>query len=114
MNVQGKLVKILPIETGTSKAGKEWKKQNFIIDIGAKYNPEICFQLFGDEKLEMIKNIKIGREVDVNFNVSSREYNGKYFHNLDAWKVSDIVSDENIGNEQNFNEGDIQDGDLPF
>ena len=114
MNVIGKLIKVSPIENGTSKAGKEWKKQNFVIDTGAKYNPEICFQLFGDEKLDMIKSIKIGHKVDVYFNVSSREYNGKYYHNLDAWKVSPIFSDENIGNEENFSVGDIQDGDLPF
>ena len=38
--ITGKLVKALDVESGTSKAGKEWKKQSFVIDTGAQYNPE--------------------------------------------------------------------------
>jgi len=85
--VKGKLVKKLEIETGTSKAGKEWSKQNFVIDTGSQYNPEICFQVFGD-KVDLLNNFKEGQEVEVKFNVSSREFNGKYYHNLDAWFIS--------------------------
>ena len=47
LSIIGKLVKTLEIESGTSKAGKEWKKQSFIIDTGSQFNPEICFNLFG-------------------------------------------------------------------
>ena len=57
LKIKGKIVKILEVEKGTSKAGKEWQKQNFVIDTGGKYNPEICFQLFGDEKIENLKSI---------------------------------------------------------
>lgn len=85
--VKGKLVKKLEIEKGTSKANKEWQKQNFVIDTGAQYNPEICFQVFGD-KIDILNNFKEGQEVEVKFNVSSREFNGKYYHNLDAWFIS--------------------------
>ena len=85
--VKGKLVKKLEIEKGTSKAGKEWSKQNFVIDTGSQYNPEICFQVFGD-KVDILNNFKEGQEVEVKFNVSSREFNGKYYHNLDAWFIS--------------------------
>jgi hypothetical protein len=46
--VKGRITKVLSIETGTSKAGKEWKKQSFVLDTGAQYNPEVCFSLFGD------------------------------------------------------------------
>jgi len=88
LKIKGKIVKILEKETGTSKAGKEWVKQNFVIDTGSQYNPEVCFQMFGDDKVENLnKYNKVGDEVEVSFNVSSREFNGKYYHNLDAWKV---------------------------
>ena len=86
--VKGRITKVLSIETGTSKAGKEWKKQSFVVDTGAQYNPEVCFSLFGDEKVEMLRNYGEGQEVEVAFNVSSREFNGKYYHNLDAWKIN--------------------------
>ena len=85
--VKGKLVKKLATVLGTSKAGKEWSKQNFVIDTGAQYNPLICYQVFGD-KVDLLNNFKEGQEVEVKFNVSSREFNGKYYHNLDAWFIS--------------------------
>mgnify|MGYP003669252561 CR=1 FL=1 len=87
LKIEGTIKSKLPIESGMSKAGKEWRKQNFVIDTGAEYNPEVCFSLFGDEKIAMLDSYTEGRKVDVLFNVSSREFNGKYYHNLDAWKI---------------------------
>ena len=94
LKVKGKLTTKLSIESGMSKAQKEWKKQGFVIDTGNEYNPLVCFSLFGD-KVDMLSSFKEGQEVEVKFNVSSREFNGKYYHNLDAWKINAIVSDEN-------------------
>ncbi len=89
LRVTGVIKSINQIEKGQSKAGKEWQKQTFVIDTGEKFNPEVCFQVFGAEKCEnLTKYNKVGDNVEVCFNVSSREFNGKYYHNLDAWKVS--------------------------
>lgn len=90
LEVTGRISKILTLESGQSKAGKEWKKQSFLVDTGAQYNPEICFSLFGDDKINMLRNFGPGQEVKVNFNVSSREYNGRYYHNIDAWKIEAV------------------------
>ena len=84
MEVTGKLVKILDLETGTSKAGKEWKKQSILIDTGGDFNNEICVSAFGD-KLEQMLKLEVGMEVSVLCNVYSREYNGRYFHNIDGY-----------------------------
>lgn len=88
--LKGRITKILKVESGTSKSGKEWKKQSFVIDTGAKFNPEVCFSCFGDDKLDMLSNYKEGQAVEVSFNVSSREFNGKYYHNIDAWSIKAI------------------------
>lgn len=85
--MKGKITQILEVETGTSKAGKEWKKGGFVIDNGNPFNSLVCFSLFGDEKINMIKDFKVGQEVEVAFNLSSKEFNGKWYHNIDAWKV---------------------------
>lgn len=90
MNCKGKLTKVLDIQTGTSKAGKEWKKQNFVIDTGDQFNPEVCFQVFGDDKIKMLSQFKEGDNLDVSFNLSSREFNGKYYHNVDAWSIKKV------------------------
>ena len=87
LEITGKLIKILDEESGTSKAGKEWKKQSFVIDTGAQFSPEVCFSLFGEKKTTMLQDVRPGEEIKVAFNLSSREYNGKYYHNIDAWKI---------------------------
>jgi hypothetical protein len=87
LSIKGKLKEKLTLENGTTKAGKDWKKQNFVIDTGDQYNPDVCFTLFGDEKVAILENFQEGQEVTVSFNVSSREFNGKYYHNIDAWKI---------------------------
>ena len=112
LKVKGKIIEILEVEKGTSKAGKEWQKQNFVIDTGAKYNPEVCFEVFGKEKCENLQKYnKVGQDVEVHFNVSSREYNGRYFHNLDAWKIVKS-SEEKVSPE--LNKSDAENDDLPF
>ena len=43
--------------------------------------------MFGDDKLAMLAGVTVGEDVEVHFNLSSREFNGKYYHNIDAWKI---------------------------
>tara|TARA_R110001632_G_scaffold14910_1_gene49835 strand:+ start:1863 stop:2183 length:321 start_codon:yes stop_codon:yes gene_type:complete len=84
MEVTGKLVKKLELETGTSKSGKEWKKQSIVIDTGNEFNNEVCVSAFGD-KLKQMHKLEIGMDVSVLCNVYSREYNGRYYHNIDGY-----------------------------
>jgi hypothetical protein len=84
MEVKGKLIKKLDLETGISKAGKEWKKQSIVIDTGNDFNNEVCVSAFGD-KVGQMNKLEIGMEVSVLCNVYSIEYNGRYFHNIDGY-----------------------------
>ena len=106
MEVTGKLVKKLELETGTSKAGKEWQKQSIVIDTGNDFNNEVCISAFGD-KLEQMNKLEVGMEVSVLCNVYSREYNGRYFHNIDGYFFT---------NQSNKSSDKIQNGgeDMPF
>jgi hypothetical protein len=123
LSIKGRITKKLPVENGVSKAGKSWEKQSFVIDTGAQYNPEICFQLFGAEKIQVLNNFSENDQVEVHFNLSSREYNGRYFHNIDAWKIENLnESQQNTAHEaapidelEPFSSSDSNDsGDLPF
>tara|TARA_R110002167_G_scaffold404_1_gene1834 strand:+ start:642 stop:956 length:315 start_codon:yes stop_codon:yes gene_type:complete len=88
MNIIGKLTKKLDRETGTSKSGKSWEKQSVIIEqTGTEYNKEVVVSFFGD-KIKNIRDIEEGSEVNVSINLSSREYNGKYYHNIDGWFIA--------------------------
>ena len=57
---------------------------------GAHYVMPASLSLFGDEKVDMLRNYGEGQEVEVAFNISSREFNGKYYHNIDAWKINPL------------------------
>ena len=116
LSVKGKLTRKLSVESGTSKAGNEWKKQSFVLDTGSQYNPEICFQLFGEEKIEMLNHHEEGSQIEVSFNLSSREYNGRYFHNVDAWRIESLnnTSSTEIQEAPEFNPSAEEEDDLPF
>lgn len=115
LKVTGKITAINAVEEGTSKAGKEWQKQTFVIDTGDQFNNIICFQVFGVEKCEnLTKYNKVGDNVDVSFNVSSREFNGKYYHNIDAWKVFKADATGATTKQERVPVSDEQGDDLPF
>ncbi len=84
MKITGKLIKKFDIESGISKAGKEWNKQSILIEQNAEYNKEVVISAFGD-KIQHIKNLQEGDNLKVLCNVYSREYNGRYFHNIDGY-----------------------------
>jgi len=87
LTIKGKVTEILEPKSGVSKAGKDWNKQDFLIEtVGTQYPKTICFTCFGD-KTDMLMNIKVDQTVDVSFNLESREYGGNYFHNVNAWKI---------------------------
>lgn len=93
LSIKGNLIKINNIENIEGKEGKKWTKQTFVLDTGAQYNNHICFQLFGEDKIQLIKDINKGDFIEVFFNVSSKEFNNRYFHNIDAWKIVKSVND---------------------
>ncbi|PIF02422.1 MAG: hypothetical protein CR996_00080 [Draconibacterium sp.] len=86
LSIKGKVDKILAPESGVSRAGNEWKKQEFVIETDEQYPRKVCFTLFGD-KTSLMDGLTVGEEVEVSFNVESREYNGKWFHNINAWRI---------------------------
>ena len=112
MEVKGKLVKILNVEKGVSKAGKEWSSQSIVIDNGAKFNPELCIKFFGD-KADLLQGVELGNDVTVKINLSSREFNGKWFHAIDGYAITGGSQNEMASNESNQSVDNGVD-DLPF
>jgi len=99
LSVDGILIQKNEIENIENKEGKKWIKQTFLIDTGGDYNNKICFQLFGEEKVKLIENYQIGDKIEVFFNISSREYNNRYYHNIDAWRITPLTNTESLNSE---------------
>ena len=106
MQILGKLIRKLDEESGVSKAGKEWKKQGVLIEQDGEYNKEVVVSFFGD-KMDCLRNVSEGDTVKISINLSSREYNGKYFHNIDGWFCSNVTN-ETVGSGHQF-QGDMAD-----
>ena len=85
MEVRGKLVKLLDLEKGTSKAGKEWKKQTVVVETDNEFNNLTAISAFGEDKIKHLNKLDIGMTVAILCNVYSREYKGKYYHNIDGY-----------------------------
>lgn len=104
MDIKGRIVQVLPLQTGTSKAGKEWSKQDFIIETEDQFPKKVCFTLFGD-KVSLLNGISVGTEVEVAFNLESREFNGKWYSNINAWKLNPVQIQSASGTD--YSPGDI-------
>lgn len=79
MEIKGKVIAILPETSGTGKNGA-WKSQDFVIETADQYPKKICLKCFNKP------TPKMDEVVNVFFDPESREYNGKWFTNLNVWK----------------------------
>jgi Domain of unknown function (DUF3127) len=86
LEITGKISQILPLETGESKNG-QWKKQFFILDfMDGNYPKKVSISVWGD-KTDSLRNLLPGADVKVSFNVESREYNGRWYTDVKAWRI---------------------------
>jgi hypothetical protein len=86
MEVKGTVIAVVPVVTGEGKNGM-WKKQEYVIeyDRNAQYPRKMMFNLWGD-KIDQ-NNIQLGQNLIVSFDIECREYNGKWFNDVRAWKI---------------------------
>jgi hypothetical protein len=113
MQLTAKLTHLLPIQTGTGKNG-EWKKQDIIVETEGQYTKRICVSIWGDKINE--DQLKIGNELKIDFDIESRDYNGRWYNDIKAWKI-ELTSSESQTNSNVPDTKKIQkneDYDLPF
>ena len=113
--IKGVIKTILPVEQGVSKSsGNEWQKQTFVVSNNEGYEGKeqiFAFEVFGADKVDnLTKYNKEGDFVEVNFNISTNEYKGKYYTSLQSWKVSKLQGTSSDSNET----VEEDENDLPF
>lgn len=86
MEIIGKLLMKLPLQSGIGRTGNSWQKQEFVIETMEQYPKKVCANLWGD-KLDMLDTVNIGDTVKVSFSIESREFNGKWYTDVKAWKI---------------------------
>ena len=91
MELTGKIIAVLPERGGISKAGNEWKIQEFVLETQEQYPRKMMFNVFGADRLTQF-NIQLGEVLTVSFDIDSREYNGRWYNDIRAWKVDRNVA----------------------
>jgi hypothetical protein len=115
MQLTAKLVQLLPLQTGTGKNG-QWKKQDIIVETEATYPKKICVSIWGD-KIDTAQ-LQPGNMLKIDFDVESREFNGRWYTDVKAWKIESagssvaVNASKGTGNMGPENSGN--DDDLPF
>lgn len=126
LEISGKIVKVLPEQTGSGKNGM-WKKQEFILETVEQYPKKVCISAWGD-KVDALQNYNSGDEVKVSFNIESREYNERWYTDVRVWKFesaggSSTSSESSPRKEKNktanpdvstFHADSQEEDDLPF
>lgn len=98
MEITGKVLAVLELQSGTSKKGSEWKKRDFVIEtLDEKFPKKVCFTLFGDraDACPSIDSV-----VNVAFDIDAHEYNGKWFNSVNAWKVEPANAQQQAAQQQ--------------
>lgn len=84
MQLTAKLTQLLPLQSGTSAKG-QWKKQDIIVETDGQFPKKVCISIWGDKANENM--LQIGNVLKLEFDAESREFNGKWYTDLKAWKI---------------------------
>ena len=85
MEIKGKIIAALPEQGGTSKAGNAWRKREYVLETQETYPKKVCFNIFGD-RIDQYP-MSVGEDVTVSFDLDSREFNGRCYTDVRAYKV---------------------------
>ena len=100
MELQGKVIAVLPERSGISARG-EWKCQTYVIETQEQYPKKMAFDVFGADRIVNF-GIQVGMVVDVSFDIDAHEYQGRYFNQIRAWDVKNVVQ-QNPAHGVNYN-----------
>lgn len=92
MEIEGKIIAVLPARGGTSaRTGAAWKSQEFVIETFDQYPRKCVFRIFGEDRLNQM-NVQLGEVLRVSFDIDAHEYNGRWYNDVSAWRVDRNVS----------------------
>lgn len=85
MEIKGKIIYKLDLQSGTSKAGNEWRKQEYVLETLDSYPRKVKFDFFG-ERIDQYP-LEVGDVVTIGYDIESREFNGKWYTEIRAFKA---------------------------
>lgn len=87
MEIKGKIIAVMEKRSGVSQSGKAWATQEYVIEtINEQYPKRCVFNVFGEENIQKFA-MEVGKVVTVHFDINAREYNGRWYNDVRAWRV---------------------------
>ncbi|MCR5050577.1 MAG: DUF3127 domain-containing protein [Paludibacteraceae bacterium] len=86
MEVVGKIIQVLPAQEGVGKTGNPWKVQPYVLETLDQYPRKVHFEVFGEERIKQ-NPCDIDQLVTVSFDIESREFNGRWYTSIRAWRI---------------------------
>lgn len=83
MELDGKIILDLGTQSGTSKAGREWKKREWVLETFGQYPRKVKFHVFGD-KADTI-GIEVGNSYTLSVDAESREFNDRWYTDISCY-----------------------------
>ena len=107
LKLEGKIQKI-----GQEEQIKNLTKRSMLLTTNDKYPQTVQLDFINEKQKELLK-FNVGDEVSVDFNIRSNEYKGKYYTNLQGWRIAQLLGE--VSNlQQNPSRQPVETGDLPF
>ena len=95
MELEGRIARKLNVQTGTSARGA-WSKQEFVLEYQeGSFPTQVCMNVWGEDKVRELDKYQVGDKVKVAFNLSSREYNGRWYTDVRAWRIEPVGVPQN-------------------
>ena len=86
MEVVGKIIQVLPTQEGVGRNGNPWKLQGYVLETLDQYPRKVHFEVFGEDRIKM-NPCDVDQLVTVSFDIESREFNGRWYTSIRAWKI---------------------------
>ncbi len=90
MEIEGRIIQDLGIQSGTSKAGNPWKKRELVLETFGSYPRKVKFHIFGD-RVDTIR-LEQGKDYILSFDLESREFNGRWYTDVNVYQAREYAA----------------------
>ena len=95
LEITGKLIQVLPTQTGATKSGNKWEKGGFVLETDDRFPKKVCCTVWKD-MLAKMNDFKVGDSLKASIDIESREFNGRWYTDVRAWKL-DVLNSASTG-----------------
>ena len=87
MELTGKIIAEFNERGGiSSRTGNEWKAKSYVLEVPGDFPRKLAFDVFGTDRLQAF-NIQVGELLTVHFDIDAREYNGRWYNDVRAFRI---------------------------